>query len=205
MPADGVQHYTDEGKRLDAKRKAWSDAPADGHEMRSSFERCLVGFGGAPFTPVPATMIRQFVQTPDHVVLYTETNDVRIAAIGAAHRPAGMISLMGDSTARWDGDTLVIETVGLKDRSQSNLITRPQSRVIEQFSFVSPDEILYRFTVDDPGVYAEPWSAEHVLQRSTRPMYEYACHEGNYGLANILKAGRVARAKIERKPPKRRS
>jgi hypothetical protein len=190
-PADGVQHYTAEGQRLDARRRDFNVRPADGPEMRGPFERCLYGLGGAPFAPVPAELVRQIVQTPDHVVFYAESNDVRIAGFGAPPRPSGMTSLLGDSVAWWEGDTLVVETVGVKERLAANLIVRPQSRVIERFTLTGPDEMLYRFTVEDTAIYAEPWSAEWAFRRTDLRIYEYACHEGNYGLANILKGARA--------------
>lgn len=190
-PADGVQHYTAEGKRLDDAAKDARVRPADGPEMRPLFERCMVGVGSAPLTNVPSTMVRQFVQTPDHLAIYSDGNDLRIVGLNATARPAAITSPLGDSVAHWEGDTLVVHTTRMAGQIHNNIITRPESRVIERFSLTGPDEILYRFTVEDTAIYAEPWSAEFVLQRSDHQVLEYACHEGNYSMINILQAGRV--------------
>jgi hypothetical protein len=206
-PASGVQAYTDEGKRLDAQRKQWNQLPADGPEMRNLFERCMVGIGSAPMTPVPSTIVRQFIQTPDHLVIASDGNDTRIVGFDAQSRPAAIVSPLGDSTARWEGDALVVHTTRLSGEVHKNIITRPESRVIERFEMISPDELLYRFTVEDTAIYAGPWSAEFVLTRSKERIYEYSCHEHNYSMVNILQAGRVADAKAKAKAksqPRRR-
>ena len=192
-PASGIQAYTEEGKRLDAERKQWNQSTADGPEMRNLFERCIVGIGSAPLTTVPGTLIRQFVQTPEHLVIASDGNDTRIVGLNAAPRPAGLTAMLGDSTAYWEGDTLVVHTTGLTGQVHKQIITRPQSRVIERFQLINANELFYRFTVEDTGIYAERWSAEFVLQRSSdERVYEYSCHEHNYSMVNILQAGRVA-------------
>lgn len=192
-PASGVQSYTDEGKRLDVERKQWNQLPADGPEMRNLFERCIVGIGSAPLTTVPGTLIRQFVQTPEHLVIASDGNDTRIIGFDASPRPAGLTAMLGDSTAHWEGDTLVVHTTGLSGQVHKQIITRPESRVIERFELIGPDELFYRFTVEDTAIYVEPWSAEFVLQRSRdERVFEYSCHEHNYSMTNILQAGRVA-------------
>jgi hypothetical protein len=202
-PADGVQHYTAEGKRLETQKRDWSGAFADGPEMRPPFERCLVSAGSAPLTTVPGALIREVIQTPDHIVLASDGGDTRIIGLHTAPRPAAITSYLGDSTARWEGDVLVVQTTSLKTHVQRGIITRPQSRVVERFELLGPDELLYRFTVEDAAIYAEPWSAEFVLMRSKERVLEYACHEHNYSMVNILQAGRVADAKAAK--AKRRS
>ncbi len=191
-PTDGVQHYTAEGKRMDAEAKALKNKPADGPEARPLFERCMVGIGSAPLTNVPSTMVRQFVQTPNHLVIYTDGNDTRIIGFNAPPRPATMLAPLGDSRAFWEGDVLVVHTTGLTGQVHTEIITRPQSHVIERFEMISPDEILYRFTVEDTAIYAEPFNAEFVMHRSDKQVLEYACHEGNYSMTNMLQAARVA-------------
>ena len=191
-PADGQPHYTNAGKRLDAERRTWNTASADGPEMRNLFERCIVGIGSAPLTPVPSKLIRQFVQTPDHVVINSDGNDTRIIGLQAKPRPGALTSMLGDSTAFWEGDVLLVHTTGLVGQVHRHLITRPQSRVIERFEMIGPDEMLYRFFVEDTAIYTEPLIAEFVLHRSKEQVFEYACHEGNYSMTNILQAGRVA-------------
>ncbi len=191
----GVQHYTDMGNAMDAERRALNDKPADGPEMRPLFERCIVGIGSAPLTAVPGTLIRQVVQTSEHVVIASDGNDTRIIDFNAAPRPANVTSPLGNSSGHWEGDVLVVQTTGLAGQVHKNIITRPQSRVIERFELISQDEILYRFTVEDTAIYAQPWSAEFVLHRSRHQVYEYACHEGNYSMPNILRGARVTEAK----------
>lgn len=194
-PADGVQHYTDAGRKMDAEAKAIKNRPADGPEARPLFERCMVGIGSAPLTNVPSTMVRQFVQTRDHLMIYTDGNDTRIIGFNAPPRPAAMIAPLGDSRAFWEDDVLVVHTTGLTGQVHTQIITRPQSRVIERFEMISPDEILYQFTVEDTAIYAEPFMAEFVMHRSDKQVLEYACHEGNYSMTNMLQAARVGEKK----------
>jgi hypothetical protein len=195
-PASGVQGYTEEGKRLDAQRKQWNQQPAEGPEMRPLMERCVVAIGSAPLTPVPSTIIRQFIQTPDHVVIASDGNDTRIIGFDTASRPAAIIAPLGDSTAHWEGDVLVVHTTKLSGEVHKNIITRPESRVIERFELLGPDELFYRFTVEDTAIYAEPWSAEFVLKRTNHRVFEYSCHEHNYSMVNILQGARVADRKV---------
>ena len=197
-PADGVQHYTAEGERMDGAAKSLKAAPADGPEARPLFERCIVGVGSAPLTNVPSRMVRQIVQTPQHLVIYTDGNDTRMIGLNSSPRPAAVIAPLGDSRAYWEGDALVVHTTGLSGQVHSQIITRPQSRVIERFEMISADEILYRFTVEDTAIYAAPFSAEFVLHRSANQVLEYACHEGNYAMTNMLQAARVGRERAAR-------
>jgi len=197
-PATGVQNYTTEGQRLDAERRAMNDQPAAGPEMRPLFERCIVGIGSAPLTTVPGTLIRQIVQTPDHIVA-SDGNDTRIVGVNSAPRPSAITAMLGDSTAYWEGDVLVVHTTGLSGQVHKQIITRPQSRVIERFELIGPDELFYQFTVEDTAIYAEPFSAEFVMKRSRDQVFEYSCHEHNYSMVNILQAGRVADAKAKTK------
>ncbi|MDZ4761126.1 MAG: hypothetical protein SGJ21_08660 [Alphaproteobacteria bacterium] len=198
-PPDGKLPLTAEGQRILAVERSRLDGTSmlTDPETRLVYERCLAGPGVAPLWSVPVENMRRIVQTPGHVVLYTEEGgDARIVAIGAAHRPGVITSWLGDSVGRWEGDTLVVETVSGRDNSvpfpTMPQVVRRQSRVIERFSFVSADEILYRFTVEDPEVYDKPWSAEYSLNREKTTAYEYGCHEGNYSLPNILRAARIA-------------
>jgi hypothetical protein len=204
-PADGVQHYTDLGKKLESAYKTRRDGTPNNPEERPLFERCLVGVGSAPLTPIPTRLIRQFVQTNDHLMISTDGNDVRIVGINALPRPAGMTSLLGDSTAHWEGDTLVVHTTRIAGQIHTQIITRPESRIVERFRMTSADEMFYQFTVEDTEIYAEPFSAEFVMHRTTEPVLEYACHEGNYSIVHILQAGRVADARAMRKAKAKRA
>jgi hypothetical protein len=129
----------------------------------------------------------QFVQTPGYVVIHTEMiHDARIVPLNGQPHASGVVrSWMGDSRGRWDGDTLVVETTNFPSTvsfrgSSENL------KLTERFTRVSDDTIEYRFTVEDPTTWTMPWSVTFPLLRSDAAIYEYACHEGNYGLRNIL-------------------
>ncbi len=190
-PPDGKLPLTDEGKRLRDQINPLTDP-----EARGPWERCLVGTGLAPMWSVPVENIRQIVQTRADLVIYTEEGaDTRIIGIGASHRPAAIKSRLGDSTARWEGDVLVVETLNQID-NYAPFPTMPQSvrvqsRIIERFSLLSPDEILYRFTIEDPVIYSAPWSAEYSLNREHSTAYENGCHEGNSSLPSILRTERL--------------
>jgi hypothetical protein len=127
-------------------------------------------------------------------------DEVRIVPFAASHKPKAHWSRwMGDSFARWDGDTLVIETVGLpkemRIRGFSKIVVNPDARVIERFTRLSKDELLYQWTVEDPNVYTAPWLAEFSFYRATTGMFPSPCHEHNYSLPYILQGARVADAR----------
>jgi hypothetical protein len=196
-PADGRLPYTDEGK---ARRAAWlpnRQRGADHPEQRGDNERCIgISSAYVPYLTAPVANIRQIVQTRDHVVIYTEHYIItRIIPFG--DQPATLNDRHGRAKARWDGDTLVVETTGFRPDDttrfvpMSVLMISPGTKITEQFVPLGPDEILYRFTVEDPLLYTRPWSAETIMSRSSDRMLEYACHEGNHGLANILSGGRA--------------
>jgi hypothetical protein len=119
---------------------------------------------------------------------------VRIVRLGGRHPPASVRLWMGDSIGHWQGATLVVETTNFHAQEQMHgiLLKSPDARVTERFSRVAKDQILYEFEVDDPAVYATPWRAQMPLNADTGPIYEFACHEGNYGLTDILAAARRA-------------
>lgn len=205
-PADGKLPYTPEARRESSRGPA--PPPTDNHEERPNWERCITSLGLPPVTGMGTTSVnpRQFIQTPDYVVLHTEYGDeARLIPLTNTHKPKALHSPIGDSIARWEGDTLVIETIGLpeKDRVRffSNLIVTGESKVIERFTRLSDVELLYQYTVEDPTTYATPWLAEYSLYRTSQRMFEHACHEGNYSLPHILQAGRVKDARAAPKPP----
>lgn len=192
-PANGKLPLTDAAKAMKAdwaKRLGVMAGPED----RMPNERCLGGPGRAPMPITPANMFRRIVQTPDHLLILTEDmNDFRMIAVGANHQPAAIISYHGDSIARWEGDTLAIETTNYGAAiSFRGVVVGPQSVVTERISLTAPDEISYEFTVTDAALYAQPWRAQYVFHRTNTPMWEGSCHEGNYGLANILLGARMA-------------
>ncbi len=203
-PTDGKAPLTAHAEALRKRSDEMFEAPADGPELRDWSERCLSGTGTAPFGMYPTGNIRQIVQTRDHVVIYSDdSGDTRIVAIGAEHRPAAILTFTGDSVARWEGDVLLVETLRLRDEWPERtllpgLVVGAESKVIERFSLLGPDELFYQFTVEDPELYKEQWSAEYVMARQTARFLEHACHEGNYSLGNILRIARAA----ERQPVK---
>ncbi len=174
----------------------WTDHP----EQRSEGERCTVGFGstgGPPMLPVLYNNNYQFAQSPGHVMILVEMNhNVRTLRIGGEPLPEVIKPWFGDSIARWEGDTLVVETSQLHPEQFLRLAIKHQvmmgtdTRVTERFTRLNENELLYQFTVSDPDIYTEDWQGEMTLRKSEGPIYEYACHEGNYALPNILAGAR---------------
>ncbi len=171
--------------------------PKDDPEVRPNWERCVVGWGQPPVTSTSDINPRQIVQTKDAVVILSEYGpDLRIVPFTDRHGSLSMAGPLGDAIAHWEGDTLVIETVGLpaKDaiRPFPTLFVPASAKVIERYTRVSKTELLYQYTVVDPSIYTAPWLAEYSLFASPKPIYEFACHEGNYSLPNILAGARAA-------------
>lgn len=171
----------------------------DQHEDRPPPERCLGGLAQAPMVSTHLPIPLRIVQTPAALVLAAEDfNPARIIGMTSARPPDALRSPDGHSRGRWEGDTLVVETAqfatpgppgGLTWRSAAPITA--DSRVIERFRMLSVDRILYQFTVEDPSLYKTPWLAEYVLNRTDMGFLEYACHEGNYAIINILTAARL--------------
>lgn len=168
--------------------------PNDGPEGRPLAERCLQSFGshtGPPMLPVMYNNNYQFVQTDDYVVILAEmVHDARIIRINDEPMP-DMQKWMGDSVGYWEGDTLVVETVGFNPQ-QTFRGASQNLKVIERFTRVSDSEIVYRFTMEDDTVFGAPWAGEILFNAigAGEVMYEYACHEGNYALPGILAGAR---------------
>lgn len=200
----------DDGKLpLTALAKATLDSfkrDYDNPEARPLVERCVEGGVSAPMSASFLLMPIQIAQTQDDLILAMEDVDpLRIASFTAPQRPDALRTRGGQSRARWDGDTLVIETdrfaiatpEGFSFRGGGAFITE-DSRVIERLRFTGPDTILYQFTVEDPALYSAPWLAEYPLTRIPRPVYEYACHEGNHSLIHILGAARLGKQEAKK-------
>jgi hypothetical protein len=169
-------------------------SPSDNPETRALGERCLLSFGnsaGPVMLPGLYNNTYQFVQTKDQVVIDVEmVHDARIVRLNTAqHLPDSVRPWMGDSIGRWEGDTLVVETTNFHPEQ----VFRGASahlKVTERFTRVAKDRMHYAFWVDDPTVFAQPWGGEYEFSRITGQIYEYACHEGNYGLVGILQGAR---------------
>src|ERR1700736_5607805 len=190
-------------KKFQAIQERFDAHPADGPEDRPLPDRCLMfSQSGPPMIPGNYNDLYQIVQTPEYISILAEMgNQVRVIPLdGRQHLPQTVQAWMGDSRGHWEGDTLVVETVNFRfnDRSRFGVqydgMTDKNLRITERFTRTSPDSILYRATIDDPTVYTKPWTMEVSLEKSEGPVYEYACHEGNYGLAGVL-AGERAQEK----------
>jgi hypothetical protein len=164
----------------------------DNPEGRSLGERCIMSFGistGPVMTPQLYNNTYKFVQTKDTVAIMVEmVHDVRMVRLNSQHRTDGVRPYMGDSIGWWDGDTLVVETINFHPL-QNVRGAGPKLKVTERFTRVAPDRLHYGFKVEDPETWVEPWGGEYEFA-ATNSIHEYACHEGNYGLENILAGAR---------------
>jgi hypothetical protein len=201
-PADGRMPLSADGLAAVARRDTLDQEGFDHPEDRPLAERCLGGSAHAPMRTWPIVMTTQIVQMPDALLITNEdVAGFRIIHIGRTPPPGHAPSFEGWSTGRWDGDTLVVETTGFRADDPARgqygrpILVGPDSKVIERFSRLSADELLYQFTVEDAGLYASPWRAEYSFTRVDDQVYEYACHEANYSMTNMLLGGRAADAK----------
>jgi hypothetical protein len=190
-PPTGRVPYREEYQAMARTRGAnLASGFADSYTDRSLSDRCLMGFNAGP--PMISSAYNNnvlIVQTPDHVVILNEmVHNARIIPLnGGGHGSLSQYS--GDSRGRWDGDTLVVETRQfLRETSLGG--SSPETVVVERFLRVDPDTVMYEFTVEDPGGFTRPWTALMPMRRTEGPMFEYACHEGNIGLAGILGGAR---------------
>ena len=200
-PADGrIPSQTAAAQGRAAARAATRRANGlDGPEAFSAGERCLVFGAGPPLLPGPYNNNVQIVQTPDALMIYSEMiHDARIVPLdGRPRRPPAMRSWLGESRGSWDGDTLVVETTNFMTeasfRGNSEVAFRgwdEHLRVTERFTRTGEGTLGYEFTVDNPAAFTRPWTGRLQMSRSQEMVYEYACHEGNYGLVNMLRAAR---------------
>ena len=180
---------------------------AESAESRTLGERCITwGADGPPMLGSTYNSIFQILQNSASVVILTEMiHSARTIPLdGRPHLAAGIHQLGGDSRGHWDGDTLVIDSTNFSDKTnfrgppgtaRQDIFSSPDMHVVERFTRVNEDTIVYRFTVDDPATWTKPWSGETVMRKTKGPIFEYACHEGNYGLADILAGARAAEKK----------
>jgi hypothetical protein len=166
----------------------------DNPEQRPLSERCLLGFlstSGPPALPdYFYNDLHQIVQSPDSIMILTEmVHDARIVRMNAQHLPKTIRRWMGDSVGHWEGDTLVIDTTNFNDKTRFRGSTE-DLHVVERFTRVDANTLLYRFTIEDPDTWDRPWSGEYTWPATDKPIYEYACHEGNYALGSVLRGAR---------------
>ena len=188
---------TAEGQRRSDERRTYArEHPADTWEDFSSGVRCILGFNaGPPFTPSAYNNNMQLFQTPDHVVVMTEmVNTSRVIPLdGTSHLDPEVLQWSGDSRGYWEGETLVVETRNF-DAKRKWRGTTSSARLVERFTRVDADTLEYQFTVTDPETWTSPWTASVPLRLNPEPMFEYACHEGNYSMPVMLGGARVEEA-----------
>jgi hypothetical protein len=200
-PTDGKLPYSPAGKALFDKTLTSARTNFDGPEGRPLGERCILGFGssaGPPMLNVLYNNNYQIQQARDYVVIVVEMNhDARLIRLSDKHHPKDAIrTWMGDSIGWWEGDTLVVETTNFNPQESlrpyfgASLFLSADAKVTERFTRTSKTQILYEFKVEDPKVFTRPWRAQMALNGTKGPMYEYACHEGNYALPGILAGAR---------------
>ena len=190
-PNGRIPALTDAATTRAADRVRINQRPTEGPEDRPLGERCITGFNsGPPMLPGAYNMNVQIFQTADHIVLLNEmVHNARIVLLDGS--PHGKVPLWtGDSRGHWDGDTLVVETKNfLRETSFRN--SSKNLHLTERLERVSENTLLYTFTVTDPTTWTQPWTVELPMRRSDLPMFEYACHEGNYGMDGTLTGARA--------------
>jgi hypothetical protein len=208
-PPDGrIPALTEEGKkRADAHRQLLRNS-ATGPEDRDASERCILGYNvGPPMVPGGYNQNVQLIQTREHLVIHNEmVHDARVVPLDGRRRlPEHLRPWSGDSRGRWDGDTLVVETANFTDKTWNqfnrwNMASDEHLRVIERFTRVDADTLRYEFTVEDPTIWTGPFTAVVPMTKTQDRMYEYACHEGNYGMFGILRGARLEERAAETGP-----
>ena len=188
-PPDGrVPTTTTEAQKRAADRRGHYDNP----EERPLAERCVLGFNsGPPMVPSAYNNNMQLVQTRDNVVILNEMiHSARIVSLsGRPHAPKEIRSLTGDSIGHWEGDTLVVDTTNFSQEAGFRGATA-NMHLVEKFTRVDNDTLRYEFTVEDPATWARTWTASIPMTKTSELIYEYACHESNYGMEGVLKGAR---------------
>ena len=191
----------------DAAEGAVASPPGafDGPEVRPLAERCLLGFlstSGPPALPnYFYNNLKQIVQTRDTVMILNEmVHDARLIRIGGQHLPPNIHRWNGDSIGRWEGDTLVVDTTNFTAKTQFQGSSE-NLHVVERMTRTGPKTLLYRFTIEDPTTWDRAWTGEYPWVATDEKLYEYACHEGNYSLANMLRGARAKEKEEAAKKP----
>ena len=179
------------------KRRALGCCGVGGTDVQSVgwYTRCLLGVEAAPRVPGGVTTESQIVQTPGYVMWIQESNnDVRIIPVdGRPHLPSNVRQYLGDARGHWEGNTLVVETTNFTDETKWQGSTAGM-RLVERFTLADPKTLKYEFTVTDPATWTKPWTMEAPLPRIDPPLYEFACHEQNYGVINVVKGAQIRAA-----------
>ncbi|MGH6754581.1 MAG: hypothetical protein ACREDP_20700 [Bradyrhizobium sp.] len=205
-PGDGQLPVTALAKSALEKSEDLSDFGFDNPEERPTSERCVTGLGYPPLHDISIVIPYLIVQTPGAIVMVSEDTDpARIIHMTGPAPPEVIRSRAGYSAGHWDGDTLVIETTHIAADDPAGVLERGGmvlargSHVTERLALQSDTELLYQFTIEDPSFYHQQWRAEFVLLRQDGHVYEYACHEGNGSMVNILTAARLGRQDTRKK------
>jgi len=194
-PADGkIPALTAEGeRRAAAVAEQRRLHPADGPEDRGLTERCILWpTAGPPMMPSAYNNNYQIFQGPGYVAIMVEMiHDVRIIPLdGRPHLPSNVRQWLGDSRGHWEGNTLVVETTNFTNKTRFRGSSE-DLHLTERFTRTDPDTILYEYTVNDPATWTKPWTAQVTMTKSDSRVYEYACHEGNYGMVGMLEGARA--------------
>lgn len=204
-PADGRVPYKPEARKLFDAGRARQSQGFDNPEDRPPQEQCLIGTRGVSGPPLLTALYPtniQIVQTANTIAILSEMNhDVRIVRLNASHIPAAIRPWMGDSIGRWEKGTLVVETTNFNPRDAFHVQFElsANTRIVERFTRISATDIFYEFSVQDPALYTQPWRGEMVFRASKDPIYEVACHEGNYSLGGVLAGARQDEARAAAK------
>ncbi len=211
-PPDGrVPPFTPEAqKKFDTFHAELARHPSGGPEDRLLTERCILfGAAGPPMLPEPYNNNYQIVESRNLVAIVVEMNhETRVIPLdGSPHLPPKIRQWTGDSRGHWEGDTLVVDTTNFKFNNQSRFgvgyldgMTDENLHVVERFRRTDPNTIIYQATVEDPTVYIKPWTVEISMSKRTERIFEYACHEGNYAMTDMLSGARAEEKKAAPKP-----
>ena len=187
-------------QRTDARLKYLEERTIDSYTDLNSFDRCIAGFNaGPPITPLTYNNNMQLFQTPDHVVVFTEmVHTPRVVPLDGRPTLTNNIRLWsGDSRGYWEGDTLVVETANFRDRQwipyrfPRGVVSTANMTLVERFRRLDVDTLEYTFTVTDLETWVSPWTASMPMRRTDMPLFEYACHEGNYSMEGSLSGQRA--------------
>ena len=201
-PKDGriPPFLPDAQRRVEARQMEEAARPADGPESRWLTESCLLFGSTVPMLPEPYNNNYSIFQTPGYVTILVEMNhDVRVIPLdGRPHLSKRIQQWMGDSRGRWDGNTLVVETTNLKFNDKSRFgvgflggLSDENLRIVERFTRDDANTLTYQATIEDPTIFSRSWTVEQSMDRTKGPLFEVACHEGNYGMGFILAGHRA--------------
>jgi hypothetical protein len=198
-PPDGkIPPLTPEAqKRQAALAEYRKEHPGDGPEDFSLNNRCILwATAGPPMLPGGYNNNYQIIQAPGYVIILVEMiHDARIIPIdGRPHLPSDVRQWLGDSRGHWEGDTLVVETTNFTNKTNFRGASE-NMRLVERFTRADADTVIYEFTVNDPSSFTKPWTAQIPMKKTASPLYEYACHEGNYAMEGMLSGLRAQERK----------